>query len=603
MEGATHAIIHFVTADASATAFVLKATNGLGRPLHAGDLVRMQAVSAPRFDREGALGDLELWVGRPSYVQVLGSLESDPRFAMPVTLSRDIQSPTSPDVLLHVEGVVRDQDPGKWITIWDAVGQIRVRSRQTFPMRRGDRIEAIGYPYVAGVDHCLEKALYRRLAPPLRPAAVAGSEPSPLCLAEQILELGGVAVNRHPHVDLRGVITLSREAPPFACLQDSSGGVRLENPRYTSPEASHPGTVVTVSGEVAEGAFVPVVTHATVSRVGFWGTPDPRPLTFEQALTGGEDGRWVEMRGYVRDVTLTNDLVRLDLSTAAGEFQVLSPTAPMLEALKGAMIRVDGVCVALANARHQLTGFQLWASDANCVRVEELAPDDPFAVPLRPLDSLRRFSSLNALGQRVRTSGTVVLHQRGRYLWVQEGSDSLFALSRQPNQLQPGDRIEVVGFLGNEGRRVLLREAMYRRTSTGSDVRPLMLAAAHSMDIDLAGRLARSEGMLLNVANKNGQVRLLIRGQNTAFEGTLDSTEAQDATKLRALEPGSRLQLTGVYDVQSDEYGKPLSFLLHLRSDQDIRMIRPPPWWTPTRLLWALAGVLASGLAVVGWGG
>ena len=68
------------------------------------------------------------------------------------------------------------------------------------------------------------------------------------------------------------------------------------------------------------------------------------------------------------------------------------------------------------------------------------------------------------------------------------------------------------------------------------------------------------------------------------------------------MELGSRLALTGVYEVQSDEYGQPRSFLLHLRSWNDVQLLQRPPWWTLARLLWVLLGVLAVFLIALIWG-
>ena len=90
-----------------------------------------------------------------------------------------------------------------------------------------------------------------------------------------------------------------------------------------------------------------------------------RLVTLEQALTGVEEGHWIEMRGFVRDLKETNGLVRFDLSTSSGEFQAWTPASQPFDFLKGSIIRVHGVCSAVANARHQLTGIQIWTPDKN----------------------------------------------------------------------------------------------------------------------------------------------------------------------------------------------------------------------------------------------
>jgi signal transduction histidine kinase len=259
------------------------------------------------------------------------------------------------------------------------------------------------------------------------------------------------------------------------------------------------------------------------------------------------------------------------------------------------------VCAAVANARHQLKGIQIWAPEVKFFQVEEAAPDDLFTVPLRPLESLRRFNSQNALNQRVRTVGTVVLHMPGHHLYVQSGVDSVLALSRQPEVLQPGDQVEVVGFPGNEGRRFVLREAVYRRLSPGPDPSPVQLSAVHSVDPDLEGLLSKAEGVLLNRVHKEGEARLLIRTTESTFEASLNTTMPNVTEKLQGLQLGSRLAVSGVYQVQNDEYGNPRSFLVRLRSWSDIQTLKQPPWWTLARLLWLLLAVLAVSLVALYW--
>ena len=97
-------------------------------------------------------------------------------------------------------------------------------------------------------------------------------------------------------------------------------------------------------------------------------------------------------------------------------------------------------------------------------------------------------------------------------------------------------------------------------------------------------------------------MHLLIQTKNSTFEGSLGSAAAEAGKKLPAMELGCRLALTGVYEVQSDEYGQPRSFLLHLRSWNDVQLLQQPPWWTRKRLLWVLGGVFTVFLIALVWG-
>ncbi len=604
LDEATHCAINFLAGDTLARAYVLKGTNPAPVHFKEGDFIRMKCVYSPEFDRDGNLSDLSLWAGTPADVEVIGSLKTNASFAIPITLSKDIQLDTPLGTLVKVAGIVRTYEPGKWVTVWDATGQIMVQSKQSQPLRFGDRVEAIGYPYVAGVQQCLRNGLYRLVTSTNATASrlMITTNTLPLRLAEQIRDLRVGEAGRHLPVALRGVVAWSHSSTPFAYILDASGGIRVVNPEWDEPGSAKPGTIVLLDGVTGAGDFVPVVTNAVLRRSGWSNMEERRLVTLEQALTGVEEGNWVEMRGFVRDLMQTNGLVRFDLSTSSGEFQAWTPASQSFDVYKGSIIRVRGVCSAISNARHQLTGIQLWTPDQKYIQIEQPAPYDLFAAPLRPLASLRRFNMESALNQRIRTAGAVVLYEPGRYLYVQDGADSVFALSQQMDALQPGDRIEVVGFPGQEGQKFVLREAVYRRLSSGREPNPVQLSMTNSVNVSREGLLVKAEGVMINKVEKDGETHLLIQAKDFAFEAGLGSMALGSEKKLQSLELGSRLALTGVYEVQSDENGQPRSFLLHLRSWKDVQLLQQPPWWTLARLMWVLVGILAVFLIALAWG-
>ncbi len=365
LEEATHCTINFLCGSTLAKAYVLKGTNSPPVQFKPGDFIRIKCVYSPQFDRNGTLSDLSLWASSPTDVQVVGSLETDKRFNSPLIFSKDIQSDLSPDTLVRVEGVVRNYEPGQWVTIWDATGQIMIQSKQSQPLRFGDRVEAIGYPYMAGVQQCLRSGLYRLAAPTgsTVPSLASATNTLPLRLAEQIRDLSLEEAGQHLPVSLRGVVAWAHSGTPFAYVEDASGGIRVVNPKWDDPGTMKSGTIVLVDGVTGEGGFVPVVTNAIVRRTGWWNIEGPRLVTLEQALTGVEEGNWIEMRGFVREVSQTQGLAHFVLSTSSGEFQAWTPAVQSFDTYKGSIVRIQGICSVSANARHQLTGIQIWTPD------------------------------------------------------------------------------------------------------------------------------------------------------------------------------------------------------------------------------------------------
>ena len=190
----------------------------------------------------------------------------------------------------------------------DETGQVVVQSPQLQFVRPGDAVEAIGYPYVSGIQQCLRGGLYRlsqnrgyqtTLEFRLHIAA-------PAALAARVQELDRSEVLHHHSVNIQGVITWSHPSTPFIYVMDASGGVRVMNPAWHGADSQRPGSIVSVRGEVAEGDFVPVITNAEVIRSSYWNIAPGPLVSLDQALTGAEGGRWLQMRGRGRSVTHTH---------------------------------------------------------------------------------------------------------------------------------------------------------------------------------------------------------------------------------------------------------------------------------------------------------
>ena len=255
----THIKLTFLNGDTTANAYVLKGTNDPAPGFKEGDFVRMKCVYSPHFDREGNLSALSLWVARPTDIEVIGSVRNDPRFVTPITPIDEIQESSPTNNMIHIAGIVHSHEPGKWVTLWDGTGQVMVQSRQTQPLRTGDRVEAIGYPYVLGVQQTLHGGLCRLMA---STNELVSFDNPPFRLVERIRDLNREEARRHSPVILRAVVTWSNPETPFTFVQDASGGIRVANPKWDMPDTSKPGTIVTLRGEVAEGDFVPIVTNA-----------------------------------------------------------------------------------------------------------------------------------------------------------------------------------------------------------------------------------------------------------------------------------------------------------------------------------------------------
>jgi two-component system, cell cycle sensor histidine kinase and response regulator CckA len=590
---ANHLTLELVVEGLPAVGRVLLPSNSPVPQLE-GALIRAKAVYLSTRDAAGQIVQLNTWIARPGDIEVLGWIESDPHFDVPRTPVEKL-SFVPAGTLVRVVGSVLTQQPGKSLTIRDETGQVTVKTAQILPLQAGEQVEAIGFPLASGLEMDLRKSLFRRVR---RGETAPTNHALPkLRLAEQVKELRAIEAARGYPLRLNGVVTWSHPKAGFLFLQDVSGGIKVMLP----PNSTAPGigSHIETTGISRAGEFAPEALAAQVSEVGVMGLPETRAVTLEQAMTGIEEAKWINMSGFVRDVHHEPESSRLDLMTSAGEFTAVLPRSTESEKLRGAVVRLSGVCRAITNAQHQLTGIQLWVPTEQYVEVQESLPADPFSAPLRTIASLREFSTLNAAGRRVQITGVVLEHTLGRHLRIENNGDSLLVFSRDLSPLAIGDRVKVVGFPGRQSSRVVLREAVYQRVATGRQPVPTKVREPKTVDPELDGQLVDIEGTLLETSNQPEGARLTVRAGSIGFEALLDLS-ASPALPDHWVR-GSLVALTGVYEIQFDEYLRPHGFVLRLRTPADVLVLSQPSWWTAQRA-WAAAGLLAiAGIAGLGW--
>ena len=500
---------------------------------------------------------------------------------------------------IRVRATVKQQDPARWVLAEDPTGWVRIETWQSRPVKPGDVIEAAGLPETRGSELFLRDAVFRSwtngLETPASPGAA--SAPAPLRRVDLARQLSPQEAARGLPVIVRGVVTCFQPQTGVWYVQDSTGGIRIR-PAGREPGLK-PGDWVEVSGKTAPGASAPEIVNPSITAWSTARLPEAREASLDQLWTGAEDGQWVQVRGFVRLVRDAESEAVLELSAMGGDLKLRVPASAELGRLKGAMIRARGVCGLVVNSRRQIEGVQLWAPGAQFLEVEEPAPADPFAVPALSIAGLRQFNVLNASRRRVRVAGTVVLQMPGRLVCLQQEGEALLVFSEDRGVLRAGDRVEAAGFPGRQERRVVLRDAVLRKTGPGAEPEALELGRTRPPGDDLEARLVVLEGVLLQKTRAGGERQLTVQSGGAVFDALCLDEGASKG--LEALEPGSRIRIKGVYHPETDEARQVRTFGLWLRSGEDVTVLERPSWWTTRRALSALALLSFLSAAGAGW--
>ena len=212
------------------------------------------------------------------------------------------------------------------------------------------------------------------------------------------------------------------------------------------------------------------------------------------------------------------------------------------------------------------------------------------------LTSIRELLDTHADRSEVLLRGAVTYN--GRELMVQDQTGAVSVAPSSPVSLALGDQVEVRGALHNRNGTPTVEDASVHNLWEGSTPLPLAITPDEAAEGGYNGMLVATEGKLVRAGDMpTGGLRLTLASGDQMFSCLL---EQGSAGVLLSLTPGETLRCTGVLSVnRTDRAFESGTFLVSLRSPQDLHLLSPAPWWTPRHTLWCLPGLLP--LALLGY--
>ncbi|MEW6304586.1 MAG: ATP-binding protein [Verrucomicrobiota bacterium] len=414
-----------------------------------------------------------------------------------------------------------------------------------------------------------------------------------LTQVKEIQRLSPAEVQRGHQVRLQAVVTCYDTVRDVLYVQDATGGIRVD---VSGQEvAAQAGRLVEVEGISVSGPGGPVIGSPTFKELGAGVFPVATPVTRDQWTSGLLDSQWVEINGIVREVRQTSGALMLEIGSAGrGVYRATLFSDSLPADLVDASVWLRGVCRASFNQRGLLVSVRLLVPSLDHLAVETPAPAD---APLVSVVKLQQF--LKAPVHRVKVQGVVTLQQPGRSFFVQDGTGGVNVQSRQTTRVEPGERVEILGFpvLGQYA--PYLQNATFRQLGAGPPPEPVAVTAEQMLEGTYHNHLISTEGQLIKSYKRSGEVVLVLHTGCSIFSARLDEKAAGNLSA--SLPKDSRLRVTGLGWIQADENRDPRSFRVILRSPADVVILERPPWWTSETVHASLAIMAAVILAAVGW--
>jgi len=550
-------------------------------------------------------GKYVLWVQSPSLVQLTDSL--------PVTTISDLTGPepnVPRDGLAHVRGNIVNQSPD-FLFVRDETGTIRVEYKSPVFFGKGSPVEIFGYVRSQDSGAVLEDPIISTpnaddssngiAATPL-PTSANTNLPT-LTQVRQVRDLPANMASKNYPVHIRGVVTYLDPTGLLQFVQDRSGGIFIDS--QVTHLASFPDArqVVDVEGFSAPGDYAPVVEVETARTVGKGNYPEPLSAPMQVLMTGAEDSQWVTLNGVVRGQSVTNNTTVLSMATGDSVMDVIIPNEtdhPAPHSFVDAWIEVQGVCGTIFDTDRNLTGIRLFVPGWDEVQMWTPGVDDPFALPVRSIGALLEFHAGASGLHRSHLRGTVLARRLDGSFYLQDETGGVLIQPKTSSEpVKAGEAVELVGFPSIIDRLPVLQEAVVRPLKQGTALHPAEITADTPFSQKLNGTLTRFQGRVIEHSSGAAQESLMVQFGPWVTDVILEKDQPGD--QFARIEPGSMVELTGVYLARLDDNRKVQSFQLLCRNADDVRVLSRPSWWTARRVSWLFVGLAVTLGLALGW--
>jgi hypothetical protein len=295
---------------------------------------------------------------------------------------------------------------------------------------------------------------------------------------------------------------------------DPTGSIFVDASQAVT-KSLRPGLLIDLHGISNPGEFAPIVAQPQIKVIGYSGLPaaTDRPV-FSRILSDAEDGQWVEVEGVIHSFIEDDLHVSLQLTLVDGSITVFMPKEAGVSyySLVDAKVRIRGNAAPLFDrGRHQMIGARIQCPNFSTVQIVEPPPDDPFKLPIIPVDRLLGWDVAPLLAHRVHVRGRVILFWPGSTVCLRDAEQGVCAQTDQRTIIREGELIDLAGFARVEGSAPVLTGALFR--SAGFTPTVPQTATPVTAEQVLRGghesQLIQIDGQMVSRDSGSGEITLL----------------------------------------------------------------------------------------------
>ncbi len=403
-------------------------------------------------------------------------------------------------------------------------------------------------------------------------------------------------------VSLSGVVTFNDQVfgKDFLFIQDDAAGIDISqlDHRFNQLQV---GQWVEVGGTLMPGEYTPSLNPSVLTILGKRPMPQPVTQPLEIPVMASRNGQWTELEGVVRYINANGTMIIMGKNGNASAW-IGQTSKNALNSYVDSTLRLRGV-LSLKVGEAPL----LLVPSFGFVEVEDEAPEDPFGILPRYTTEIGDAAANAKWVHRVKIAG-IVTYLNGRSMYVQDVRGGVRAnLVNNNHSVKVGDKVEVVGFPEDGTPSKALTDALVRVFDSTVALNPRQLNPAKTRQANYDDTLVSLEATILAQKTQGSDQILDLQESQHFYEAVLSSNFGQ----LQVFEPGSRLKITGIFNVghvgtagknlnEENSWSEPVK--IFLRDPQDVVLLKGAPWWTWkgfTLLAGILLTVIIVGLLVI----
>jgi len=179
-----------------------------------------------------------------------------------------------------------------------------------------------------------------------------------------------------------------------------------------------------------------------------------------------------------------------------------------------------------------------------------------------------------------------------------DATGGVYVESKDGTPVKAGDKVEVIGFPSRGDYSPVLKSGSIHPLGQYQAIQPAVLDGKTALKGGYDARLVTVSARVLAVNRLSRSASLVLESDDHV---RFDARFAVAPPSLALPPVDSRISLTGICSIKTNENGDPGAFAIVLRDANDIKVLSSPPWLTRRRTAFIFSAFCIVTAAVFGW--